>query len=329
MLFHNFKFYCKQCPIYPSDYIPAGIKRTFLISISAMLTVLILFIRRIQRLIDDKRKYKYTLGIIAIAKNESEYIQEWCSFHKAVGVDVIYLYDNDSFDDMKEKLQPFINSGFVKYHYVEGKGMQMSVYHSSLEKYKKECKYIAVIDCDEFLYTDDKKINLKKAVEQFFSRSAYIGGLAVNWIMFGDNGHEITPEGLCIESFTKCAQPGKLGTICIKTIVYGGRVKQFSTPHSCDYKWGGAAYDQDGHIVTGPFNTISRYPSPIRLNHYFCKSMEQWIKRRSIGDSYNKNYVRPIADFHNHNNNDIEDLSIQNWLQETKDILNLYPTSQN
>lgn len=328
-IFQKFKFYCKQCPYAPDDN-KTGIKRKIQNAITATLTLLVLFYRRLHYLFVHK-KYKYTLGIIAMAKNESEYIQEWCVFHKVGGVDVIYLYDNESFDDTKEKLKPFIDTGFVKYHYTEGKGKQMVVYEEALNKYKNECKYLAFIDCDEFLYTIDKKKNLKKSVNSFFRHNLNTGGLAVNWRMFGDNGHATTPEGLCIEAFTKRALPGKRATRVIKTIFRSDSVRYVDTPHSEAYKWGFAAYDQTGTLVPWAHNPLKLYSSsPIRLNHYFCKSIEQYIKRKSIGDVLTPDLIRPIEEFHETNNNDVEDTAILAYLPETKKILDsLHNTNTN
>ena len=319
-IFQDFKFYCKQCPLSPDEN-KTGIKRKILNIITALLTLAVMLYRRIYNLVVHKN-YKYTLGIVAIAKNEGEYIQEWCAFHKAAGVDVIYLYDNESFDDMKEKLQPFIGSGFVKYHYVEGKGQQMKTYKKAFNKYKKECKYLTFIDCDEFLYTTDESKDLKHSIKSYFRHNPNTGGLAINWLMFGDNGHTTTPKGLCIESFTKRALPGKRATRVIKTILRSNNTRFIETPHSAIYKWGLAAYDQNGTLVPWAHNPILMYPSsPIRINHYFCKSIEQWIKRKGIGDGLTPNYIRPIEEFHETNNNDVEDIAILTYLPETKQIL--------
>lgn len=325
-LFHNFKFYCKQCPLSPDDY-KTGIERNVLNAITAILTILILLYRRIYNFVVHKR-YKYTLGIVAIAKNESEYIQEWCAFHKAAGVDVIYLYDNESFDDTKEKLQPFIDTGFVKYNYIEGKGKQMLAYDQALYKYRKECKYITFIDCDEFLYTVDNTKDLKHSIKSFFKHNLNAGGLAVNWLIFGDNGHTTTPEGLCIEAFTKRALPGKRATRVIKSIFRSDSARYIETPHNAIYKWGLAAYDQNGKLIPWAHNPIQFYPSfPIRLNHYFCKSIEQWIKRKAIGDVLTPNLIRPLEEWHETNNNDVEDTAILTYLTETKSILNSLPNT--
>lgn len=319
MKYQEFVFFCKQCKYAPNDY-TTGIKRRSYNAIIALLTLLMLLYRRISNIFIHKR-YKYTLGIVVIAKNESEYIQEWCAFHKAAGVDVIYLYDNESFDDMKEKLKPFIDSGFVKYHYIKGQGQQLNTYQKAFNEYRSECKYLAYIDCDEYLFSVDANTKLKEAIKSFFSKNKYAGGLVVNWIMFGDNGHVRTPSGLCFESFTKRALPGKAGTRYVKSVIQTKNTLSIEMPHYAAYKWGKAAYSQDGKIVPGPFNTTNHYPTPIHLNLYFCKSIEQWHKRRNLGDVATPNFIRPTSTFHSHNNNDVEDVSILAYLQETKQIL--------
>lgn len=321
MNFQNLNYFCKQCPLSPDEN-KTGIKRKILNIITALLTLAVMLYRRIYNLVVHKN-YKYTLGIVAIAKNEGEYIQEWCAFHKAAGVDVIFLYDNESYDDMKEKLQPFINSGFVKYHYVEGRAKQVPTYNLALSTYKKVCKYIAFIDCDEYLYSIDHSKELKKTICSFFKDNKNAGGLAINWVMFGDNGHKTTPEGLCIECFTKRAFYGKQGTKVIKSIVNPRNTLGMENAHSAIYKWGLAAYDLDGYIAPSWYHTIKEY-STIRLNHYFCKSIEQWHKRRNLGDvaESDPDKIRSLSEFHNHNNNDIEDISILFYLSETQKELN-------
>ena len=320
MNFQDFKLFSKQCPFAPKGNLSRK-KRLILNLASAGFTVFILPYRRICNVL-VRKKTKYTLGIVAIAKNESEYIQEWCAFHKAVGVDVIYLYDNESFDDMKEKLKPFVDTGFVKYHYVEGRAKQVSTYNLALSTYKKECKYLAFIDCDEYLYSIDKKIGLKKSIDSFFKNNLNAGGLALNWVMFGDNGYEKTPEGMCIECFTKRAFMGKYGTKMVKSIVNSRNALDMKNAHVANYKWGLEAYDLDGKIAPSWFHTINDYSS-IRLNHYFCKSIEQWHKRRNLGDvaEADPKKIRSLSDFYNHNNNDVKDINILAYLPETKEVL--------
>ena len=236
-------------------------------------TIIVLFYRYMCSLF-GKKTYKYQLGIVVIAKNESEYIQEWCAFHKVVGVDKIILFDNESTDNMKELLQPFIESGFVDYHYWKGKVQQLPVYNEGLKLTKDKFKYLAFIDCDEYLYSDDSNHTLLELIEKIFHENKLAGGLYVNWKMFGSNGYIHTPEGLCIEAFTKRALPGKAGTRWGKTILRTRCCDKYSHPHYPVYKWGYSGVDQDGRLVPEWKNDISQY-GKICLNHYFCNSKEQ------------------------------------------------------
>ena len=47
----------------------------------------------------EKRTLKYKVSICAIFKNEAKYLREWIEFHKIVGVEHFYLYNNFSTDD--------------------------------------------------------------------------------------------------------------------------------------------------------------------------------------------------------------------------------------
>lgn len=138
--------------------------------------------------------------------------------------------------------------------------------------------------------------------------------------MFGDNGHEHTPSGLCIEAFTKRATLGKRGTKLVKTVVCSESALYSESPHSFTYKWGLATYDPDENLSPSWNHSIQNY-SFIHLNHYFCKSIEQWYKRRNLGDAGMPNRVRPIHDFYQHNNNDVEDIAILSYLPEVKQVL--------
>ena len=53
-------------------------------------------------------KYPYKLSVVAIMKNEGPYLREWIEYHKLVGVEKFYLYNNGSTDDTVEILSPYV-----------------------------------------------------------------------------------------------------------------------------------------------------------------------------------------------------------------------------
>jgi len=73
---------------------------------------------RRQRYVIDKRSDRHKkdyLAIAVIAKDEGRYIKEYIDFHLMVGVDRIYFFDNESTDNTREVLKPYIDSGKVIY----------------------------------------------------------------------------------------------------------------------------------------------------------------------------------------------------------------------
>lgn len=61
----------------------------------------------------DKRKLKYMVSFCLIFKNEAPFLKEWLDFHLTVGVDHFYLYNNNSDDNFREILEPYIGLGIV------------------------------------------------------------------------------------------------------------------------------------------------------------------------------------------------------------------------
>lgn len=53
------------------------------------------------------------LAIVAIIKNEGQYIEEWLRYHIVAGVQKFFLYDNDSSDNTREILEKYIRAGYV------------------------------------------------------------------------------------------------------------------------------------------------------------------------------------------------------------------------
>jgi hypothetical protein len=53
------------------------------------------------------------LSICATFKDEAPYLPEWTEFHRRVGVEHFFLYDNLSTDGSREVLEPWVHAGLV------------------------------------------------------------------------------------------------------------------------------------------------------------------------------------------------------------------------
>lgn len=76
------------------------------------------------------------------------------------------------------------------------------------------------------------------------------------------------------------------------------------------YYFGYYSIDETGRKVTGWFK-LNNNIKLLRINHYFTKSKEEWIARRSIGkaDAKDRTKTRTMQEFYEHDNNDIYDAS--------------------
>ena len=242
------------------------------------------FIRN--QLEQDNYKFKYNLSIILIIKNASQYMDEWINYHKLVGVDHFYIYDNESTDGLKEVLDPYIKTGLVTYIYWPGQKQQTPAYNDALVHYRKETKWMAFIDDDEFIVPIEKKTIpevLKKIVMEYDKGN--VAGVAIAWVTYGTSGHKKQIDGLCIERF-KMRENAKKDFV-YKTIVRSSRAYAVE-PHLPELSDGMIIIDEVGGKVTHHIQGTHR--DRIRINHYHMKSVEEFARKKARGDAYFGSY---------------------------------------
>lgn len=246
----------------------------------------------------DKSSQDY-YSVVTITKNAAQYIRELILFYQATGADRFYLYDNDSTDDLMEKIKPFLDSGFVVYRRWSGKVVQTAAYRDAVRRTKKRTKWLAIVDDDEFLFSPKGPMP-----EQLREYEEY-PGIGVNWVMFGPNGHDASPAGLVMDNYTTTFEDGNcIGNHHIKCIVQPRKVFTIHHTHYAEYKRGQFAVDEKKQTIdnysavlerTGRAFTPMNYRDVFRINHYCTKSLEDL--RRKCARGYSNG--APNADFDN------------------------------
>ena len=271
---------------------------------------------------DAKRTFKHQLSITCIAKNEGAYIKEWVDYHLMQGIECIYLYDNDSTDNMREVLVPYIEKEKVIYTKFPGRGRQIEAYNDAIKRFKNETKYMAFIDCDEFLVPENSEMTLIDTIEMIMKKDIHSGGIAVNWRMYGSSGYENKPEGGVLENFLYRGDCNARGNDCVKTIANPRLIKKYAHPHYPCYYLGYYNINEKGKRVKRWSNDCGE-TELIRINHYFTKSKEEWIKRRNQGqaDRKNKNDVRTIDEFYEHDHNQVYDPIMLQYIQLSRNCI--------
>jgi Glycosyltransferase family 92 len=218
------------------------------------------------------------LAVCAIYRNEARYLREWLEFHRLVGVEKFFLYDNDSTDDHREQLAPYLADGTVEVEPWPASPGQIAAYEHCLEERREDARWIAFIDLDEFLFSP-QLMSLPDVLVDYERHP----GVAVNWSVFGSSGHKTPPEGLVIENYVWRAPDAGKGNRHVKSVVDPRRTvgSRWGNPHCFTYS-DGEAVDENGRPVHHPFGMTNEVSfSRLRVNHYYIKSEAQWEAKRA------------------------------------------------
>ncbi|MCP0887611.1 glycosyltransferase family 2 protein [Ligilactobacillus sp. WILCCON 0076] len=257
-----------------------------------------------------KSNPKYELAVVAIVKNEGLYLEEWLKYYYSIGVGQCYIYDNDSSDNTKQILKKY--DDFVTYKKISGAKRQYDAYNDALNHYRKDCKLMAMIDGDEFIFCPPNNTKVIETISSYFKDKS-IGGLGVNWEIFGSSHLENKPDGLVTDNFVYRAENTFEKNKHIKTICDPNKVVGFINPHYATYLPGYKAINENGKVVTGAF---THYVSTniIRVNHYFTKSKAEFVLKKARGMADNLS-IRNSNDFKMHDKNDVLDESMKKYNQ--------------
>lgn len=226
---------------------------------------------------------KYRLAIVAIVKNEAKYIAEWLEFHSRQGVEHFYIYDNESSDRLTNVIKTYINNGTVTLLNAPGDLMQMPSYNHALNTFGNECKYMAFIDADEFLFATqpgniadvcDEIITSYNKTE-FKVSGVQPAAIAVNWRIYGTSGHQ-EPTDTILDNYVHRA-PDRLPENChIKSICIPENCIQFNQPHNPQTKEGALEISEYGTYIFTPYFYDGNCEK-LRINHYSSKSFSEFL----------------------------------------------------
>ena len=143
------------------------------------------------------------LVVAALFRNEAPFLAEWVSFHRIVGVDHFYLYDNGSTDHPETVLSPFLKEGCVTlrpwpvpFH----ERAQATAYTDCLNRVRGQARWLACIDIDEFLFSP-QSFRLDSVLRAFEGQP----GVVVHWQIYGSSGEERASERPVIARFARRA----------------------------------------------------------------------------------------------------------------------------
>ncbi len=236
--------------------------------------------------IKPKKQKKHYISICAIFKNEGIYFREWIEYHKLIGVDHIYLYNNFSTDNYKEILEDYILDGFVTIKDWLYKRGQISAYEDCFNNYKNETFWLIFLDLDEFICLKYKN-DIKKWLHKYDKYPAII----FYWLMFGTNGViKQNINKLVIEQYTHSWETVRnVGKIILNTnynVVKMYHHHIFCTMKFCGFSLKVPMINEKKTFIFYPGKEKCPKKNTIQINHYWSKSLDEYIFKIGKGDVY-------------------------------------------
>ena len=231
------------------------------------------------------------VALVCIAKNEDDYIHEWIDYNKKLGFDNIIIYQNDWRFVIED---PTV----IKLEF-DGLNKQVLAYNHFIKNNLNNYDWVAFFDVDEFLVLKKHK-NIKEFIQDYSDYEA----IGINWILFGDNGHDSVGEDYgVLNRFTK--RQSSINPHIKSIIKLTSNVVM--DVHNPNCLW----TNTDKKTNMGPFNKPGNDDIAV-INHYFSKTKQEFLLKceRGRADSFTK---RKLDEFEPHNCNDVEDLSAYNF----------------
>ena len=236
----------------------------------------------------QNRAAKYRVTACCMFKNEDKYLREWLLYNQVIGIDHVYLYNNQSDDNYLEVLQPFIDEEYVTLIDWPIPQGQILAYEDWYQKYRHETQWNCFIDVDEFICPFHAT-----NVYQWLEKYAKYPAVKMYWKIFGTSGQiEHDDSRLVTEQYHVCwEKPWIIGKQFYNTAYDISKFK-INVHHSmnCDVSFMGRKLHMpavnefkkfDNHfgvIFTGKQFTL-------QLNHYQSKSYLSYVGLMEKSDS--------------------------------------------
>ena len=257
------------------------------------------------------------VAVCAIGRLENRYAVEWVEHYNALGVDKIFIYDNNRISDgeiFADVLQPYIEAGFVEITYFEG--LQKDAYEKCYRDHSDDYEWIGFFDFDELVDFANVRMTIPVWIDQY---NADV--LVMNWRTMTDNGLVHYDDRPMAERFTQGTGEDFEINRHVKSFVHSGIVGiSFNDPHCPN-----APKLNVVNVLGEQVEQVPIQPTVIHkvawINHYNTKTAEEWatLKMRRLspcGEEYNREMKAKNVDYF---------FSINKRTPEKEEILGVKP----
>ena len=247
--------------------------------------------------------------IVCIAKNENLYINEWIDHHLKIGIDHIYVCDNNDIDG--ENIKDVVKNKHVTIHNYRGvKCVQPKAYTECFLQYRSQYDWLIFIDIDEFIMIDDKFNNIKEFISSPIFKDVDI--IRLNWKLYsGEEEFDTLNNYNVLNRLTNSIdhKENNFGKSIINSNIQyiGGEIYGHGYFENKNLK----VVNAIGGPALNEWSTVSNVPiyTNAWINHYPTKTISEYINQKYFrGGANNNNSRYSTLDYffkYNNKNDDI------------------------
>ena len=235
------------------------------------------------------------VALCCIGRLENQYAVEFIEWHKSIGFDKIFIYDNnhDGEDSFEDVIQNYIDDGFVELISWRNKdAAQLPAYNDFYKKHGSEYDWIAFFDFDEFL-----TLVQDNDVKSYLNKFNGFDAIKLNWMTYTDNGLIINDGRPVLERFTQPMEYDKHFNYSfpennhVKLFVRGGisNFKWSGVPHivSMNLKYADSTGKASDNKIFQPYDFSVAY-----LKHFSMKTIDEYLNKKRIRGHGNRSYAK-------------------------------------
>lgn len=175
---------------------------------------------------------RYRVCMMTQEKNFPEYIPEWIAYHRRVGVDYVYIYDNQAAGDLSKLYQNAEDVEIVNWPWQRS---QLQAQNHFLLTGRRRCEWALLIDVDEYLMIRSSYLNTEEQPLKKYLRlkreSQDFSQIRVTSVALGSSGYTYRPHDPVAEAYWHRAN---LQDNLTKPIVWVGHTLPNSSVHRID-----------------------------------------------------------------------------------------------
>lgn len=214
----------------------------------------------------------YYLSSCSIVKNEDNYIDDFVTIHKHLGVEFFLFFDRST-NPLSERYKG--RSDIEVIHFPEP-NRHAHAWREGAKYLTGKSKWVQFIDIDQVVVP--MKTNDIKVMLQDYESS---GALSLNWHTFGSNGRETEPTAgvSTYEAYTKRAANTEGINNHVQSIVQVEKTeyRTWDNPHFPPLI-GSQQWNANKQPFSGPFN-IPPVQDTGFIAHYYTRSREYWANK--------------------------------------------------